>query len=109
MPLYTALRSNIAISKAALAAPTGLALNVDSDTEITLNWTDVATDGTVEVERSLAALTGFEVIATVDVGDATYADTGLTAATEYFYRIRAFDISVGYSAYSDTESATTDA
>lgn len=101
-------QANLAITHTPLAAPTGLALTVDSDSEITLDWTDVATDGIVNIYRSLDGVT-FELIDFVSVGDETFQDTGLTADTEYFYKIRAFDISVGNSAYSATESDTTDA
>lgn len=102
-------RNNYAIVIEDLAVPTGLTLTVDSDTAITLDWTDVATHGDVLIERSLEETSGFEEIATVALGDETYQDTGLDPSTEYFYRIRAFYLPQGYSAYSSTESATTDA
>lgn len=107
--LLTSIRANLAVAKDVIAAPTSLALVVDSDTEITLNWTDPAiTEGEIRIERSLAELTGFAQIAVVALGDETYQDTGLEPATEYFYRIRAFYLPTGNSAYSATESDTTD-
>jgi hypothetical protein len=69
--------------------PSGLALTVDSDTQITLNWTNNGTvdyDG-VSIERSLDGVTYVE-ITTVAAGLTTYINTGLTASTLYYYRIR---------------------
>lgn len=109
MTVLSSIRSNFVVSASPLAAPEDLALNVDSDTEITLEWIDVAVAGYVKIERSLSELSGFEEVASVPVGDETYQDTGLDPDTEYFYRIRAFYLPSGYSAYSDIESATTDA
>lgn len=107
MTFVSSLRTNFVVSSVPLDAPTGLSLTVDSDTEITLDWTDVASDGVVVIERSLDGVT-FEEIDEVDVTTETFQDTGLEPSTEYFYRIRGFFLPIGYSAYSDIESDTTD-
>lgn len=74
----------------AAEAPTGLSATVVSDTEITLNWTNVDTTGDgVSIERSTDGVTYAEVD-TVALGVAEYVNTGLTAGTLYYWRIRAF-------------------
>jgi len=50
----------------------------------------------------------FAEIATVGAGVESHADNGLSAETEYTYRIRAYN-GAGNSAYSNEDSATTDA
>lgn len=107
MTLVTSLKDRYVVKKVAMGDPTGLALVVVSATAITLNWTDVEIIGTVKIERSLASGSGFSEIASVPVGDETYDDTGLTTATTYYYRIRSYDIRIGYSAYSAVVSETT--
>ncbi len=98
---------NFAGEQERLATPTGFGLTVNSSTQITLDWTDVESDGIVSIERSLLETSGFAVIATVAAGVETYANSGLTTATQYYYRIRAYYLPAGYSPYSDTENATT--
>ncbi len=105
---YNKPNKNLAVSITVLPDPEELVLHVISDTEITLDWSDDEDEGEIQVERSLDGIT-FEVIASVDVGALEYEDTGLTPDTEYFYRVRAFFLPQGYSGYSNTESATTDA
>lgn len=69
--------------------PSGLTLTVDSDTQITLSWTNNGTvdyDG-VSIERSTDGVTYAEVTTAI-TGATSKADTGLTADTLYYYRIR---------------------
>jgi hypothetical protein len=74
------------------AAPTGLTATV-SGAQVTLNWTDNATNETrYEVYRSTTS--GFTPgeanrIATLGADVQTYTDTGLTAGTTYYYRVAA--------------------
>lgn len=69
--------------------PSALTLTVDSDTQITLNWTNNgATDyDGVSIERSTDGVTYAEVT-TAAAGATSKANTGLTADTLYYYRIR---------------------
>jgi hypothetical protein len=95
------------------AVPPALTVTAASATEITVAWAfvDVANADQVEIERSLTAGSGFSVIATeTNTGSGSYADTGRTAATTYYYRARGL-IATGaytpYSPYSVEVSATT--
>ena len=92
---------------AAPAAPTGLVATANSATQITLNWTDNASDETgYKIERSPDGSTGWTQIATPAADVTSYADSGRSAVTTYFYRVRATN-AVGDSAYTNTASATT--
>lgn len=87
---YSAYCSVVNATTWGAEAPTGLVLTIVSDTAITLNWTNNDTTGDgVSVERSTDGVTYAEVD-TVALGVATFANTGLTANTLYYYRIRAF-------------------
>ncbi|MGH7462444.1 MAG: fibronectin type III domain-containing protein, partial [Longimicrobiales bacterium] len=85
--------------------PAGLTPTTASTTQINLSWTTSA--GTVtnyRVERSATSGTGFAEIGTV-TGTA-YQSTGLTAATPYFYQLRACNAG-GCSAYTPQSTAVT--
>jgi len=87
----------------------GLAATVGGSTAINLAWS-AATDNVgvngYRVERCQgASCTNFLQIATPAVR--TYADTGLTSATVYRYRVRASDAAGNLGAYSAVASATT--
>ena len=88
------------------AAPSGLGATAISSSQINLSWTDNSSNETgFKIERSTNNL-NFTQIATVGTNIKTYSNTGLTASTQYFYRVRASSAS-GDSAYSNTASATT--
>lgn len=90
-------------------APSLLGAVAASDTAIDLTWTDNATDETgFKIERSADGSTGWTEIGVNGANDGTYSDTGLTAETTYYYRVRAYNGS-GNSTYSNTASATTEA
>jgi len=89
-------------------APSNLSATAISSTQINLAWTDNSTneDG-FRVERcSGAGCTNFVQIAQLGSNVSSYSNTGLIAATNYSYRVRAFN-SAGDSANSSTASATT--
>jgi len=87
-------------------APTNAAANATSSATIAVSWDDNATseDG-YEVERSTDGV-NFSLIATTGANASSYADSGLSGQTQYYYRVRAFNTS-GPSSYSNTASATT--
>lgn len=90
------------------SAPTSLTAVPVSTSEIGLTWTDTATneDG-FRIERSSDGVT-FSALQTINTPNASsYNDTGLTASTQYYYRVFAFN-SVGDSTSpSNTANATT--
>lgn len=87
-------------------APSALTATAVSAAQIDLKWTDNANNETgYQVERSQNG-TAFTKIADLAANITTYQNTGLTAATDYQYRVRAVN-AVGASAYSNTGSAKT--
>jgi hypothetical protein len=90
------------------AAPTGLTATPVSTTEIRLNWTDKANDETgYKVERR--ELTGdYAEILSLPANITTALVTGLTPATGYAFRVRAFNAG-GSSGYSNEATASTNA
>jgi titin len=89
------------------AAPSALAATALSSTSIRINWTDNANNETqFKIERKTGAGGTYAQVATVGANVTTYTNTGLSAATTYFYRVRANNAG-GDSAYSAEASATT--
>ena len=90
------------------ADPTGLAATANGATAIDLTWTDNASNETAyQVERSTTGIGGpFSLLATLAANVSGYSDLGLTASTEYCYRVRAVNLSVP-SGYAGPACATT--
>ena len=87
-------------------APSNLTATAVSSTQINLVWTDNSTDENgFKIERSTDGIT-FSQIATVAANVTTYSNTGRSASTTYYYRVRAYNTN-GNSSYSNTASATT--
>jgi fibronectin type 3 domain-containing protein len=88
-------------------APSALAASAVSSSQINLTWTNNAANATaIKVYRSSDGV-NFAAIATNLAPSATsYSDTGLSAGTMYYYRVRATN-SVGDSPDSNIASATT--
>ncbi|OJJ23779.1 hypothetical protein BKI52_05360 [marine bacterium AO1-C] len=90
-------------------APSGLTASPNSDSEISLNWSDNANNETgYVVERSTTSGSGFTQVATLGANTTSYTDNGLSASTTYYYRIKATNAQ-GSSAYSNEANATTQA
>ncbi|MDB5357479.1 MAG: hypothetical protein JWN24_3932 [Phycisphaerales bacterium] len=86
-------------------APTGLAAQGVSASEIDLSWEGSSNDAHYQLQRSSDGVT-FTAIASIDAGQSTYADTGLPASTSFSYRIIATNL-LGSSAPSSPASAAT--
>src|SRR5437762_3815010 len=90
---------------AALAAPTNLTASVLSSSQVRLNWQDDSTaESRFEMWRSSNNST-FTWHAQVGTNLTTFTDSGLTAGTTYYYRVRASN-PTGNSGFSNTASAT---
>jgi hypothetical protein len=89
-------------------APTGLAATAPTHTRVDLTWTDNASNETsYPIERSTTGSGGtYSLLATLPANTASYADSGLTASTEYCYRVRAVN-GGGSSAYDGPVCVTT--
>jgi hypothetical protein len=98
--------SNVLQTGAAPAAPSQLAANGISASEIDLSWVDNATNETaLLVERSTDNVS-FTQIASLAAGSTSYPNTGLASGTTFYYRVRAQN-SFGFSAYSNVANSTT--
>ncbi|HEX5218031.1 MAG TPA: autotransporter-associated beta strand repeat-containing protein [Verrucomicrobiae bacterium] len=90
-------------------APSSLVATTIGAFQINLSWTDNASDENVYLlERSPGDLENFALIASLPPNTTGYQDIGLSANTTYFYRVRGTNLA-GFSAYSNTDSATTTA
>ena len=88
------------------APPSSLAASATSASQINLTWTDNASNETgFNIERSLDNV-NFLQIGTAPANTTSYSDTGLSAATAYHNRVRAYNAN-GESAYSNIANATT--
>ncbi len=88
------------------AAPDNLVADAVSMSRIDLTWWDNSSneDG-FRIERTIGN-GAFIQIATIGMGEETYSDTGLAAATLHTYRVRAYNVS-GNSTYSNEAYDTT--
>ncbi|HJW31566.1 MAG TPA: S8 family serine peptidase, partial [Saprospiraceae bacterium] len=93
----------------ALLPPTGLTANALSSTQVVLNWSDNATgENGYKIERRTS--TGdFKEIDSTGPDITSYTDSkGLAPATEYIYKVRAFNtVPVDSPYYSNEASAIT--
>ena len=88
-------------------APTNLAATATSSSQVNLSWTDNSSVETgYKIERKTGSSGTWSQINTVAANVRTYQDTGRSAGTTYYYRVRAYN-SAGNSAYSNTPSTTT--
>ena len=91
-------------------APTELEARAESASDVYLQWTDNSTTETgFKIQRALTAGDGpgaFAEVASLGPNVTSFFDRGLTASTEYWYRVVAVN-SAGSSAPSNTASTTT--
>jgi hypothetical protein len=100
------VRLNSGAVPTAPAAPTQLSATAVSSSQINLAWTDNASNESgFRIERSADGAT-FTEIGVVTSNVTTYSDTLLSAATQYWYRVRAYN-ATGPSAFAGPTSATT--
>ena len=92
------------------ADPTGLIATANGSSLVDLTWTDNASNETAyQIERSTTGIGGtYSLLVTLGANSNGYSDTGLSASTEYCYRVRAMNLSVP-SGYAGPACATTTA
>ncbi len=92
-----------------LSAPGNLTATAISETEISLNWGDTSNNETgFELWRKIGENGTWAKYAVLDRNVSTFKDTGLSANTTYYYRVRAnISYSNVYSAFSGDASAKT--
>ncbi len=91
------------------AAPSALAATAISSTQISLSWTDNATDETsYEVQRSTNGTTFAAISGNLAPNTTSLSDGALSPSTIYYYRVRASN-AAGASAFSNVAQATTPA
>jgi hypothetical protein len=89
------------------SAPTALNADLASLSKINLTWSDNSNNETgFIVERKVGAGGSYTHLNIVGTNVNSYSDTGLSAATDYYYRIKAYN-SAGNSAISNEASAQT--
>ena len=90
-----------------LKSPTSLTATAVSSSQISLTWTDnSATEAGYRIEQSPVDNLHYTEIATVGPNVTSYSATGLSEATKYYYRVRAYN-AIATSAYSSEKNATT--
>lgn len=92
---------------AAPAAPSGLGITVNSNKQVTLNWTDNSSvEIAQEIWRSSNDASNYRVIATVNPGVANYVDATVQPNETYLYKVRAKVVG-NFSAYSNEVTGRT--
>ena len=99
-------------SLAVVSTPASLIASPVSLNQIALTWQDNShNESGFEVSRSTAGPTGtFALLISTGAGVTTFGDAGLSPATQYCYKVRAFKVSgpnKSYSPFSTTACATT--
>jgi fibronectin type III domain protein len=90
-----------------LISPGSLSLQALSSSTVRLTWSDKsATETGFRIERSPLTDTNFAEIATVGANTTSFTDTGLSEATKYWYRVRAYNADTT-SDYSNQQQVTT--
>jgi hypothetical protein len=87
--------------------PSNLSATAVSDKEIDLKWIDNSdNEGEFRIERDTSPSFSSPVVQAAWANATSFADTGLTSGTTYYYRVRARN-ATDTSAYSNVANATT--
>ena len=89
------------------AAPSDVVAIAASNTQVDVSWSDQSANETgFSVERSSDGVSGWTAAGTTVTNTTSLRDSGLAAATPYFYRVKATN-AAGDSAYSNSVEVTT--
>ena len=97
--------SAVATSTTRAGTVTNFAISSLSTTSLMLNWTEASGETGYRIERSIDGST-WTTRGTVAANGVSYTDTGLSAATQYFYRVVTLDSEGDAAATSSTAAAT---
>ncbi|MDQ3985704.1 MAG: S8 family serine peptidase [Actinomycetota bacterium] len=100
--------TEVAPPNSAPVAPTGLTAAAVSSSQINLSWNDVSEESNYTIERSTDGVGGWSAVGTTPADVTSFANTGLTEQTTYYYRVLASN-AAGTSPASNVASATTPA
>ena len=99
--------SNEATVATLLTSPGSLTVQALSSSQALLSWTDrSATETGFKIERSQNTNTNYTEIGTVGANTTSFTDFGLSEATKYWYRVRAYNADTT-SDYSNEKQVTT--
>lgn len=88
-------------------APSGLSASAVSTSQINISWTDNSSNETgFRIERKTGSGGTYSEVTTVGANVTSFNNTGLSASTAYYYRVRAYNGS-GNSSFSNETNATT--
>src|SRR5687767_8042021 len=83
-----------------LGAPSSLSSTAVSQSQVNLTWTDNSNETSFQAYRSTTGPGGsFTLLATMGANATNHSDMGLTALTEYCYRVRAVRTTGGRTKY----------
>jgi chitodextrinase len=106
---YSSIASAMTVDTTPPSAPGSLAASVSSGTQINLSWPaasdNVGVSGYLIERCQGSGCANFSQIAST--GATSHSVTGLTPATSYSFRVRAYDAGSNYGGYSPTASAVT--
>ncbi|MBI4842746.1 MAG: S8 family serine peptidase [Nitrospirae bacterium] len=90
------------------SAPSNLSAVSVSTSQINLTWSDNSSNETgFKIERKTGSSGTYSEIKSVGQNVTSYSNTGLSAFTTYYYRVRSYNNTSGNSSYSNTANATT--
>jgi pimeloyl-ACP methyl ester carboxylesterase len=90
------------------ATPSLYSVTASSSSQINLSWQNVSNESGYYIYRSTSSGGTYSHIVTLGANSTSYSNTGLSANTTYYYKVRAYN-STGTSSYSSYKSATTQA
>lgn len=98
----------VVLDAGSLNAPSNPTATVLSNTSVKIDWTDnSANEDGFRIERKLTSEGTWAEVGTVGANVTTFTDTGLTANSTYYYRVRSYNAANGDSNPSSEASALT--